>query len=162
MNPPHPPALFINARALRASLLVVLKHVDDLTDIIEGRADSSDDPQRRTPPPLPELRVDRPMLAVIWRGRTCYLGYTLPFRLIERLARSPRQYVRATQLVEELWDGPRAASTVRSAVSDLRAVALGARCRLCCGSTRRAFSREAPAGNLSCLPEVESSDWCCT
>lgn len=121
MDTTHPRSLYLNARALRASFLVVLKQVDGLTDLIEGRAESTVDSGHRSRPTLSELRVERPTLSVIWLGRTCYFGNALPFRLIERLARSPGHFVRAIYSVEELWGGPLAASTVRGAFSHLRA-----------------------------------------
>ena len=128
MDDPHASALLRTARSLRSSLLVVFDRVDELCDLLERRGpiplrESASGPAR------PALDVNRGMLSVLWKGRTCYLGYTLPFRLIERLAQRPGHYLRVDRLADDLWDGPRAASTVRSAVSDLRAklVAAGMR-----------------------------------
>jgi DNA-binding response OmpR family regulator len=120
MPEPHAASLLIAARELRSSLLVVLDHVDELCDLIDGRASPRTTSDGEAGPNLPELRVERAMLAVIWRGRTCHLGNTLPFRFIERIARRPGHYVRVSQLVEELWGGSRSPSSVRSVVSDLR------------------------------------------
>jgi len=48
--------------------------------------------------------VDRALLSVIHRGKSCFLGNTLLLRLIERLLRSLNQYVSHQQLQEEVWD----------------------------------------------------------
>lgn len=120
MPEPHVASLLIAARDLRSSLLVVLDHVDELCALIDGRASPPTESEGEAAPGLPELRVERAMLAIIWRGRTCHLGNTLPFRFIERIARRPGHYVRVSQLVDELWGGSRSPSSVRSVVSELR------------------------------------------
>lgn len=73
-------------------------------------------------PPVDEPRVfmDRRLLTVRWNGRMCHLGNTIPFRLMERLARRPNQYLTHEQLLEEIWGGPRSKSAVRSAINSLR------------------------------------------
>lgn len=65
-------------------------------------------------------RIDRRLLSVIWRGRACFLGNTLPFRLLERLARRPNIYVSCEQLLEDVWHGTRSMAAVRSVVKELR------------------------------------------
>jgi DNA-binding response OmpR family regulator len=64
--------------------------------------------------------IDRTLLSVEWRGKTCFLGNTLPFRLLERLARRPNQYFSYEQLLDDVWEGPRSFSAVRSVVKVLR------------------------------------------
>lgn len=64
--------------------------------------------------------VDRERLTVSWNGRRCYMGYTIPFRLLERLARRPNHYVTHERLLHYIWGGPRSKSAVRSAVTNLR------------------------------------------
>jgi DNA-binding response OmpR family regulator len=78
---------------------------------------------KRSEPDVTEgrLRVDPEDLTVRWNGTTCFLGYTLPFRLLERLARRPNQYVTHEQLLLEIWGGTRSKSAIRSAVNELRA-----------------------------------------
>lgn len=66
------------------------------------------------------LTIDRETLAVRWNGRSCYLGFTMAFRLLERLARRPNFYVTHDQLLQDIWGGPRSKSAIRSAVNDLR------------------------------------------
>lgn len=109
------------AAALRASVVVVLAHVDELSDLID---------QLPTPPPPPRavviedhdmvLRLDRSTYTVRWNQRSCFLGYTMAFRVLERLARRPNEYVSTDRLLDELWAATRTASTVRSTVCGLR------------------------------------------
>lgn len=68
---------------------------------------------------LPGL-TDRSMLSVTFRGKTCFLGNTLPFRLLSRLAERPNAYVTYEDLLSDVWHGNRSDSTVRSAVKSLR------------------------------------------
>jgi DNA-binding response OmpR family regulator len=67
-----------------------------------------------------ELLVDRTDFTVRWNDRSCYLGNSLPFRLLERLSRRPNQYVSSRQLLDEVWGGPRSKAAIRSVVKVLR------------------------------------------
>jgi DNA-binding response OmpR family regulator len=67
-----------------------------------------------------ELLIDRTTFTVRWNGRTCHLGNSLPFRLLERLSRRPNQYLSSAQLLDEIWGGPRSKAAVRSVVKVLR------------------------------------------
>jgi DNA-binding response OmpR family regulator len=55
-----------------------------------------------------------------WDGKTCYLGDTLPFWLLERLARRPNQFFRYDTLLQDVWDCKRSREAVRSVVKVLR------------------------------------------
>jgi len=66
------------------------------------------------------LHVDHDRLHVVFHGRTCVLGNTLPFKLLERLARRPNTYVTHEELLFEVWDGVRSEAAIRSAVKRLR------------------------------------------
>ncbi len=58
---------------------------------------------------------------VSWAGKTCYLGYTVLFRLADRLSRRPNQYITPDQLLRDVWeDGCKSPATIRSAVRNLR------------------------------------------
>jgi DNA-binding response OmpR family regulator len=60
-------------------------------------------------------------LTVSWNGSSLYLGHTLYFRLLERLARRPNQYVTHLDLLRDVWDNDETAtSTIRSVVRYLR------------------------------------------
>lgn len=67
----------------------------------------------RSPRPLPADAaaghpfsiVDRMTFCVRWKGRTCCLGDTLPFRLLERLAARLNQFFSYPSLLEEVRDG---------------------------------------------------------
>jgi DNA-binding response OmpR family regulator len=76
--------------------------------------------------PWPPDSVERPLLdestlSVIWRGKSLHLGNTLAFRLLERLARCPNQYVTHLDLLRDVWeDELMATATIRSVVRQLR------------------------------------------
>lgn len=72
------------------------------------------------PAPARTPITDRTTFSVRWDGKTCYLGNTLPFRLLERLARRPNQHVSYEQLCEDVWEATRSKEAVRSAVKALR------------------------------------------
>ena len=118
MTPHHAERLLRTTKSLRASLLVVLEHVDELSKLAEEQGAIWTEPPSR--PAELICRVDRETLTVFWQNRACFLGHTLPFRLLERLAQRSNQYISADRLMQELWGGPKAPSTIRSAVSDLR------------------------------------------
>lgn len=64
--------------------------------------------------------ADRGTLSVNWGGRTCYLGFTLPFQLFEALAYRPNRYILVEDLLDEVWCQCRSNAAVRSVVRDLR------------------------------------------
>ena len=64
--------------------------------------------------------IDTATFCVHWDGRTCRLGNTLAFRLLERLARRPNQLVHCDVLLHELWDNYSSRDAVRSTVKVLR------------------------------------------
>lgn len=64
--------------------------------------------------------IDWPMLSVSYRGRSCFLGNTLPFRFLERLLRRPNQYVSHQQLQDDVWEGEPSPESIRSVVKELR------------------------------------------
>ena len=66
--------------------------------------------------------VDRDTFVVRFRGKTCFLGNSLPFRLFERLLHRPNTYVTYEDLFSEVWQGVRSEEAVRSVVKRLRAM----------------------------------------
>lgn len=65
--------------------------------------------------------LDESTLCVIWRGTSLHLGHTLAFRLLDRLARRPNQYVTHLDLLQDVWDGDaREITTIRSTVRHLQ------------------------------------------
>jgi DNA-binding response OmpR family regulator len=65
-------------------------------------------------------RIDHDQLQVHFRGKTCALGNTLPFRFLEYLLRRPNKYVTYEELLTSVWDGQRSDAAVRSVVKRLR------------------------------------------
>ena len=82
--------------------------------------------------PRPPNLVERPLLdgstlSVTWKGKALHLGNTLAFRLLERLARCPNQYVTHLDLLRDVWDDEfMATATIRSLVRQLRRKLRGA------------------------------------
>jgi DNA-binding response OmpR family regulator len=71
--------------------------------------------------PARPLIIDEATFSVHWANRTCYLGNTKPFRLMERLARRPNHLVLCDVLLEELWDQySRSREVLRAAAKMLR------------------------------------------
>ena len=64
--------------------------------------------------------IDGATFCVHWDGRTCRLGNTLAFRLLERLARWPNQLIHCNVLLHEIWDHYSSRDAVRSTVKVLR------------------------------------------
>ena len=64
--------------------------------------------------------MDLSTFSVRHEGRICFLGNTLPFRLLARLLRRPNNYVSHQILLDEIWDGIRSPEAVRSVVKTLR------------------------------------------
>jgi DNA-binding response OmpR family regulator len=73
-------------------------------------------PKRRADVPA----VDHELFTVTFRGRTCFLGNTLPFRFISRLARRPNVYVANEDLLSDVWQGVRSDDATRGVVKRLR------------------------------------------
>jgi len=60
------------------------------------------------------LILDRKAFAVSWGSKTCYLGYSILYRVMDVLASHPNQYVSHRRLLDLAWHGPRSDSkTVR-------------------------------------------------
>lgn len=92
-------------------------------ELDELRAARRDAPSKGAVRNAPDSRllVDASTLSVFWAGRTCLLRQKTLFRLAERLARRPNQYITAGQLLEDVWDGGvKAPETIRSAIRHLR------------------------------------------
>src|SRR5689334_2977568 len=66
------------------------------------------------------LVIDRQLFSVSHRDRSCFLGDTLPFRLLDRLARPPKVYVSHNDLLSDVWNDPRTDDAIRSVVKQLR------------------------------------------
>ena len=69
---------------------------------------------------LGELHVLEETLTVVFRGKSCFLGNTIPLRLFRSLLVQRNQFVRHDDLLVHVWNGVRAPSTIRSAVKLLR------------------------------------------
>jgi len=69
----------------------------------------------------PRPLLSESTLSVTWNGRSLRFGHTLAYRLLERLARRPNQYVTHLDLLHDVWDDEElATATIRSVVRHLR------------------------------------------
>jgi DNA-binding response OmpR family regulator len=64
--------------------------------------------------------IDANTFTVHWRGRVCQLGYTIAFRLLTRLEIQRDEFVPHQRLFQDVWQGARSPSALRSAIADLR------------------------------------------
>lgn len=108
--------------ALRAFLVSMVEQVDIVTTLIDELAYAPPDSSSRTNPAAPTLplSIDRARLAVTWRDRSCVLGTSKGFLILERLARRPGAYIPDDVLIDEAWGGVRTYSTLRSEICRLR------------------------------------------
>lgn len=66
------------------------------------------------------IQIDEGTLSVVYRKKSCFLGNTVQLRLFRRLLRSRNQFLDYAELLEQVWEGIRSPSTVRSAIKILR------------------------------------------
>jgi DNA-binding response OmpR family regulator len=118
-------------RSLAQSCALVVQKVADLAEHVEpsdagrrGRDLLENLLGSRTVDPdamFAQLIVDAAAKTVTYRGGTCCLGNTLVFRMIERLARRPNEFVSFDRLIRDVWDGhPKSDEAIRSVVKELR------------------------------------------
>ena len=115
MEHPHIIDLHDKLCDLVTTLRDVVSRVEEITESMTAIDEGAQSPHTRNGPV-----IDRERLTVSWNGSRCYMGYTIPFRLLERLARRPNHYVTHERLLHDIWGGPRSKSAVRSAVNNLR------------------------------------------
>ena len=66
-------------------------------------------------------RIDHTTLSVVWAGKNCFLGYTISFKLVNRLAQRPNHFVTEMDLLRDVWDGDqKSPNTIRSAIRHLK------------------------------------------
>jgi hypothetical protein len=64
--------------------------------------------------------ADPDILAVRWKGKTCFLGKTLAFKLFARLARRPNHFLSHDLLLDEVWECQVTKEAMRSVVKTLK------------------------------------------
>lgn len=64
--------------------------------------------------------ADRATLSVVFQGRSCFLGNTLLFHFFETISRRPNRYYSHSELLDEVWGGPRSDATIRNVAKRLR------------------------------------------
>jgi DNA-binding response OmpR family regulator len=104
----------------------ILRSWEDFGDAAGALANllgSDDDPAALYQQPI----INSASMTVTWQGRTCRLGSTILFRLMERLARRPNQYVPYDRLMRDVWEGSRSDDAIRAAAMRLKRRLRGAR-----------------------------------
>src|SRR5581483_275712 len=95
------PQILKTLAALRTNLLTLVALTDKLTDLIEHQPEAPGPPKRQPDEAgMTLLSIDRAHYAVRWRDQSCILGCSTGFRLLERLAKRPSEYISTDQLLE--------------------------------------------------------------
>lgn len=110
-----------HAKTVATCLADALQVLGALPNIADLAADEQPRTSRQIADSSSSRLIDQPMLSVVYRGKRCFLGNTLPFRLIERLASQPNRYFSNDQLLEEVWHDLVSKEAIRSVVKVLRA-----------------------------------------
>jgi DNA-binding response OmpR family regulator len=114
---------------LNQAVELIGKAAPGLSDNVrQGLADMSVHGPTRASQPIPPPRngsarsqiTDRANFSVRWGNRTCRLGNTLAFKLLDRLAQRPGLYLHYDKLLSEFWDCHTSPEAVRSTVKILR------------------------------------------
>lgn len=75
-----------------------------------------------TPVPMGRLVIDHSMLSVTFGDKCCFLGSTLAFKLLCRLAQKPNSYVTYEDLLDDVWTYRVSDGAVRTVVKNLRSM----------------------------------------
>lgn len=109
--------------SLRAVLVTLRRAVAEIDETLTCLGTDGDSPVTDAIVPVPRpgiLQVDRTAFVVRSGTKTCHLGHTILFRVMDVLVHHPDQYVSRELLLDLAWHGSRADSTVRSAIGELR------------------------------------------
>ncbi len=66
------------------------------------------------------LSIDTESLVVCFNDKRCFLGNTLPFHLLLRLAQRPNAFISHDSLFDDVWHCHRSKYALRSVVKELR------------------------------------------
>lgn len=114
------------ANQLVETIMTAAICAEEMRAVISAELDVGDtarDRREGTGPTVVKGRpvVDHSTLSMSWKGKSCHLGYTVLFRLADRLSRRPNQYITPDQLLRDVWEGGlRSPETIRSAIRNLR------------------------------------------
>jgi hypothetical protein len=119
MDNPHAQRML---KAIHGTLAVLMNQIHEFSDLYDSERLRSIAPPRACPEvPGFDLRLQRGTYTVHYKNKECFVRSSVGFRILERLAQRPNEYIPTDRLIDELWTGPRAYSTVRSTVCRLKA-----------------------------------------
>lgn len=107
-------------RQLAAAHATAMKQMEQAMELLAAELWPEEDIPGKGKKYESPLEVDRSVLCVRYHGRSCFLGNTLMFRLIEQLARRRNKYLPYEDLLSEVWESERSDGAVRSVVKRLR------------------------------------------
>ena len=107
-------------QSLATDLRQLAVQAEALIEILETETKDGDEHRRECGRNSPQRLLERTTFTVHWGKKSCFLGYTLPYRVMDYLARHANHYVSHEQLLDEVWGGQRSSSAVRSVVALLR------------------------------------------
>jgi 7-cyano-7-deazaguanine synthase in queuosine biosynthesis len=88
---------------------------------LAGLTSPNDEPELAVEEVGDSFHVDKEKLCVRQGSKTVFLGATMEFKIIERIARRPGTYIRTSQIIEDVWDGGVVGkSTVARHISNVR------------------------------------------
>ena len=92
----------------------------EATALLRARLSNGHDRHSKAHASATSPYVDPATFCVRWRGRTCNLGATLPFHLLDRLCRRSNCFVCPESLLQDVWRARKSHDTVRSTVCRLK------------------------------------------
>jgi hypothetical protein len=111
---------------LAATHIQAARILNELLFAISEDCDKDSKIRAANPPPARESHVTRvpiadpDIFAVQWKGKTCFLGKTLAFKLFARLALRPNHFLSHDLLLDEVWECQVTKGAIRSVVKVLK------------------------------------------
>jgi hypothetical protein len=108
-------------QSIAAHLRQLAVQAETLIQMLESETRGGDESRRKRGPTAAQRMLDPTTFTVHWGKKSCYLGNTLPYRVLNHLAQHMDHYVSHQDLLDDVWGGHRSPSAVRNVVALLRA-----------------------------------------
>lgn len=119
---PVPPIL--NFKMAQVGVGNLLRHVEFQIDLLRDavrQEDAQNDTAPAAPSPSSGLVIDRDKFEISYKGKSCELGNTLSFRLLERFSQARGVFLTIKILIDDVWKGKEVSDeAVQRQVSILR------------------------------------------